>query len=500
MPWNNNTGSGGGSGPWGNPGNGNPGNGNPGNGKKDQGGQDRPEADDNDAANSPPPNSPWGSPPGDRRGSGAQPGGGNQGGGGQGGGNPGGGGPFGPGGPFGGIFGGGAGGNGPRRPAQGGQPNMPDLDAILTGVQDFLRNLVPNRGAGRRTLALLVLAAVVLWLGTGFYRVQPDEQGVVLRFGAYSRTTPPGLNYHVPWPVEAVVRPSVTRINRIDIGFRSGAPTDAGVRLQDYRAATTLAPARQGGRIAALREVAQESLMLTGDENIIDIDFAVFWRISSADGFLFNIRNPDITVKSAAESVMRTVIGRTPIQPALTEARARIESEVLHGTQAILDQYHSGIEITQVQLQKVDPPDAVIDSFRDVQRANTDAERMRNEADSYRNDIVPRARGDAAKIVAEADAQRQSSIAEATGQAQRFASVLAAYQAAKDITMRRIYIETMQDILSRTPSIVIDPAIRSVLPMLQLGPQGAALPAPPVHAPQGAASAATPAANLGGVK
>jgi membrane protease subunit HflK len=208
--------------------------------------------------------------------------------------------------------------------------------------------------------------------------------------------------------------------------------------------------------------------MLTGDENIIDIDFAVFWRIRDAGAFLFNTRNPAYTVKSASESVMREVIGRTPIQPALTDARAQIEVAVKSGVQAILDSYQAGVEITQVQLQKVDPPAAVIDSFRDVQRANTDAERLRNEAESYRNDVVPRARGDAASIIAEADAARQAGVAASTGQAQRFLSVLQAYNAAKDVTMQRLYLETMQEIISKTPTVILDDRMQGVLPFLNL--------------------------------
>ena len=212
--------------------------------------------------------------------------------------------------------------------------------------------------------------------------------------------------------------------------------------------------------------------MLTGDENIIDINFSVFWRIRRADEFLFNTRNIENTVKSVAESMMREVVGRTPIQPALTEARARIEQAVTAGAQGVLDQYAAGVEITQVQLQKVDPPSAVIESFRDVQRANTDAERVRNEAESYRNDIVPRARGDAARLTAEADGARQGSIAEASGQAQRFLSVYNAYVQAKDVTVRRLYIETMQDILTKTPSIVVDDKLQGVVPYLPLDPSG----------------------------
>jgi len=376
-----------------------------------------------------------------------------------------------------------------RGPGSGGVP--PDIDELIEKAQAFLRGLLPpgfggggrrgpGPGGGRSSLALLlvVAAVVVLWLASGFYRVQPDEQGVVLRFGAFDRTTLPGLNYHLPWPVESVLSPQVTRINRVEIGYRSGGPEG---RIE-------------AGRDASGRDVLEESLMLTGDENIIDIDFAVFWRIRDAGAFLFNTRHPEYTVKSAAESVMREVIGRTPIQPALTEGRAAIEVAVIKGVQAILDQYGTGVEITQIQLQKVDPPAAVIDSFRDVQRANTDADRMRNEAESYHNDIVPRARGDAARIVAEADATRQANIAQATGEAQRFLSVLKAYNAAKDVTMQRLYIETMEDILSHTPTVVVDQGLQGVVPYLPLGDLGRA-PQRPVLP-----STAAPASSTGAIK
>ncbi|MDW8313400.1 MAG: FtsH protease activity modulator HflK [Rhodovarius sp.] len=291
---------------------------------------------------------------------------------------------------------------------------------------------------------------VAIWGASGFYRVQPDELGVVLRFGAFHRTSPPGLNYAIPWPIETVTTPRVTRINRVDIGFRSAPETVPGVR--------------QG----VARDVLAESLMLTGDENIIDIDFAVFWRIRDVGDFLFNIRNPEETVKSAAESVMREVIGRTPIQAALTEARAQIEQEVRRGTQAIIDQYRAGIEITQVQMAKVDPPAAVIDAFRDVQRANADRERMRNEAEAFRNDVIPRARGEADRMVAEAQGFRDSQVARARGEAGRFAAVLAAYTQAQDVTMRRIYLETMEEILRRSPIVLIDDRLQGLMPFLQL--------------------------------
>jgi membrane protease subunit HflK len=407
---------------------------------------------------------PWGMPPG--------------------GGGPRGNGPQGPQGPWGG------GGGGQRGPGGGGgQP--PDLDELIAKVQAMFRGAMPGGGGGGsgmpsmlgggRGLAIVAALIGIVWLASGFYRVQPDEQGVVLRFGAYHRTAFPGLNYHVPWPVESVIRPAVTRINRVEVGFNSGAPE---ARTLDGR------PLR--ARDVPGRDLPEESLMLTGDENIIDINFAVFWRVREAGDFLFVTRNPENTVKSAAESVMREVIGRTPIQPALTDARARIEADVLRGVQTILDQYQSGIEVTQVQLQKVDPPAAVIESFRDVQRANTDADRARNEADAYRNDIVPRARGEAARLLAEADGARQASVAEATGQAQRFMSVLRAYELAKDVTVQRLYLETMQEILTTTPSIIVDDRLQGVVPFLPLGepnrPTVRTLPTPQptTTAPRGA--------------
>ncbi len=357
----------------------------------------------------------------------------------------------------------------PNRPDRGpwggaGGPGVPDFDEVIARLQAGVRRFVPGGGGpggGRggpgnngRLLALIGLVALVAWLASGFYRVQPDQEGIVLRFGAYTGSTGPGLNYHIPWPVEEALTPAVTRVNRTIIGFEA---LGDGTRADPSRDAPT-------------REVPPEALMLTGDENIIDINLSVFWRIKDAEAYLFNTRHPDATVKSAAESMMREVIGRTPIQPALTEARARIEQQVAAGTQAILDQYRTGVEITQVQLQKVDPPADVIESFRDVQRATTDAETARNEAESYRNDIVPRARGDAARVTAEAEGSRQANIAEAAGQAQRFLSVYNAYTAAKDVTLRRLYIETMQEILTKTPSIVVDDRLKGIVPYLPLDP------------------------------
>jgi modulator of FtsH protease HflK len=440
MSWNNN-----GPSPWGNPG-GNQGGGSSGGGK---GGDD-----------GPPPHGPWGGGGGD--GSGGNRGGGDGGGGGpRRPGGPYGGGPFGPGGPF------------------------PDIEALIRRAQAFIRDILPGgSGVGFGGVTILFAVIVVLWFASGFYRVQPDEQGIVLRFGAYKYWTAPGLHWHIPWPVETYEHPAVTRINRTEIGFRSGS---GGLT--------------QSGTDTAGRDVLAESLMLTGDENIIDIDVSVFWRIrpNEASKFLFNARRPEELVFGVAESSMREVIGRTPIQPALTQLRAQIETDVLRQTQENLDRYDVGIEITQVQLQKVDPPAAVIESFRDVQRANTDAERMRNEAESFHNDIVPRARGDAARLIAEAQGVRQATIADATGQSQRFNVVLAAYRLAKDVTLRRMYLEAMQSVLTHSRALIVDDKLKGLVPFLPLNvPQADAAPRPTAPPPPQGQGQATPGSTQQG--
>jgi membrane protease subunit HflK len=361
---------------------------------------------------------------------------------------------------------------GPSAPwGGGGGPHgrlPPEIERFLEELRTLWHRLMRGGSGGMRGLALGVVVLAAIWLSTGFYRVQPDEEGLVLRFGAYNRNTLPGLNYHVPWPVESVLLLPVTRINRVEIGFRSSDtddqdPTPRAPGTVDF---TATQPDR---------DLREESLMLTGDENIVDINASVFWRISNAEAYAFSTRNPSGTVKSAAESMLRQVLGHTKIQSALTEGRAAIEQAVTVGTQAILDSYKSGVEITQVQLQKVDPPAEVIESFRDVQRANTDADRARNEAQSYANDIVPRARGDAAAIVANAEGDKTAAIARSQGESQRFLSVYQAYAQAKDVTLKRLYIETMQDVLGHAQTVVVDDKLRGLLPLLNLSPtpQGA---------------------------
>ncbi|GAA0596794.1 FtsH protease activity modulator HflK [Craurococcus roseus] len=367
----------------------------------------------------------------------------------------------------------------PPGPPGGGRG--PDLDDLIRQAQASLRRVLPagGGGGGRGLLALGGLLLLV-WLASGVYRVQPDEEGVVLRFGAYHRRATPGLNYHWPWPIETALTPRVTTQNLLNIGFRSGETTQL--------------------RTATSRDVPEESSMLTGDENIVDIDFVVRWQISpgldGAAAYLFNTRNPEATIRSAAESMMREVIGRTPIEAVLTQARTQIETQVMQGTQAILDQYRAGVRISQVQLSGGQPPAAVVEAFRDVQRASADADRASNEAEAYRNDIIPRARGEAERMIQEAQGFRDSQEARARGEAQRFISVLSAYQQAQDVTMRRIYLETMEEILRRNPKVVIDDKVQGLVPFLQLNEQNRpAQPARPQQSPSATAAPALPAAR-----
>jgi membrane protease subunit HflK len=322
----------------------------------------------------------------------------------------------------------------PGGPGPGGQ--QPDLEEILRRSQDRLRQAMPG---GRMGGPLAALIAAVVLLVIGFFgftvRVNPDELGIVLRFGEYVRQLPPGLNFRLPYPIEEVELPKVTRINRIEVGMRGSS---------------------ERGSTTSLRDVPEESLMLTGDENIVDIDFVVLWQINNAPDYLFNIQNPEGTVKDVAESAMREIVGESDIEPILTAARAETESKVQQLIQRILDGYGAGIRIVQVQLQKVDPPAQVIDAFRDVQAARADQERLQNEAQTYANRVVPEARGEAERILQAAQGYRDRVIAEAKGQAARFEDVLTEYQKAPDVTRRRIFIETMQEVLSNTDKIIID--------------------------------------------
>src|SRR6187455_507107 len=305
-------------------------------------------------------------------------------------------------------------------------PTPPDLEDLLRRSQDRLRSVLPGGGMGGRGFALLALGAIVLWGVSGFFRVEPDEVGVVLRFGKEIREVQPGLNYHLPYPIETALTPKALQVRKIDIGMRI---------VDDLRRGTTV------------RDVPEESLMLTGDENIVDVDFSVLWRIkpNGVGEYLFNIQNPEGTVKAVAESAMREVVGRSEIQPILTGARQNIEVAVQELMQKTLDTYGAGVAVQQVQLQKVDPPQQVIDSFRDVQAARADLERAQN----------------AAQILQAADAYKSQTVAEAVGQTSRFEKIYDEYKKAPDVTRKRMYLETMERLMAGTDKIILDPGGQS---------------------------------------
>ena len=330
-------------------------------------------------------------------------------------------------------------------------PTPPNIDELIRDIQKKIKNFLPGGAStGNKPIFIGLIVLIIIWALTGLYRVLPDEQGVVLRFGKYVSTTQPGLNYHIPYPIENVFTPKVTKVNRMDIGFRSGSDTGFST----------------GGGVA---DVPEESLMLTGDENIVNIDFSVFWVIKDAGKFLFKIQDPQGTVKAASETAMREVIAKSKIQPILTEGRSKIEIETQEIIQNILDEYESGIQITQVQTQKADPPDQVIDAFRDVQAARADMERSKNEAEAYRNDVIPRSRGEAAKILQAAEAYKKEVVAKAEGEASRFISIYNEYAQAKEVTQERMYLETMEKVMADIDKVIIDKNAGSgVVPYLPL--------------------------------
>ena len=341
-------------------------------------------------------------------------------------------------------------GQGPR----GSGPTPPDLEELLRRSQDRLRRVLPGGGGGGLGLSptwlILILLGGVAFLAYNFFtfRVQTSELGIVLRFGAFDRQAQPGLNFRLPYPIDEVYTPAVTFVSRVTVGQVADDVSTVGLG----------------------RDIPEESLMLTGDENIVDIDFSVFWLINDAEDFLFNIQNPEGTVKAVAESAMREIVGRSNIQPILTQARQITETAVQQLMQATLDSYGAGVQITQVQLLKVDPPAEVIDAFRDVQAARADQERIQNEAQTYSNHIIPEARGQASQITEAANAYRDRTIAEARGQADRFTKVLLEYEKAPEVTRRRIFLETMEGVLADMDKIIIDESASGsgVVPYLPL--------------------------------
>ena len=327
-----------------------------------------------------------------------------------------------------------------------------DIEALLKKSQDKVRSIMSGGrkggGFGKKGLWGIAAVAVLLWALTGFYQVQPQEQGVVLRFGKYAYTTAPGLHYHLPYPVETVLTPNVSRENRIEIGFRSE-------------------PVRRGKGMP-VRDIQSENIALTGDENIVEVNFTVTWKVKNAGDFLFNIRDPEATVRTAAESAMRDAIGVTPIMEIIADDRKGVQERAEKSLQSLLDKYKAGIAVTSVQLTKADAPVQVIDAFNDVQRAKADKERLSNEAEAYRNDILPRARGEASQIISEAEAYKSRVIDQAKGDTARFNAVLEEYLKDREVVARRMYLETMEDVYGHVDKVIVDKKVGGVVPYLPL--------------------------------
>lgn len=303
-----------------------------------------------------------------------------------------------------------------------------------------------------KILAIGLIVILALWIMSGFYRVEEGERAAVTRFGKYERTAMPGLNYHFPFPVESIVKVKVDHIQKEEIGFRS---SDNGIQTYSRNNIAKVLP--------------EESSMLTGDENIADINFFVQWRVDNIEDYLYNLVNVKATVKSAAESAMREVIGSTTIEQAQTDGRGTVERNAKFLLQKMLNEYKCGVHIETLRLLKVDPPQEVIDAFRDVQTARADKERKINQAEALRNDIIPRARGQAAKIKQEAEGYKKQVVTLAEGNAKKFKDIYTQYVMAKDVTKKRMYIEAMEKVLSNVSKVVIsEKATKSMVPYLPL--------------------------------
>lgn len=305
-----------------------------------------------------------------------------------------------------------------------------------------------------KKIIYVFVGLVLIWLFTGFYRNEPGQKSVELVFGKNVNVTSPGLNYNFPSPIGSIVKIDVEKIRRTDIGYRS-----------TYNRGSFGKPSIESGSI----DVINESLILTSDENIVDADFTVFWRVSNPEKFILKIKEPEETLKIAAESAMREVIGKTKFDEAVTTGRESIEGETKEVLQTMLDDYSAGVIIEQVELQKSDPPAQVIEAFNDVQRARQDRDRLKNQAESYANSIVPIARGKAEQLIREAEGYKQKVILEAEGEALRFKKIYVEYKKSPKVVKERMYMDVMSKIYKEHDKVIIDKNAGSgVLPYLKL--------------------------------
>ena len=344
--------------------------------------------------------------------------------------------------------------NDPNWGRRGGNDGPPDLDELWRNLTQKFNKIFGGKGSGSGPtepgrspfaripggIGLVVAIAIALWLASGFYIVDASQRGVVLRFGKYLQTTQPGLQWHIPFPFESAEIVNVSQVRTVEIGYR------ANVRSK----------------------VLKESLMLTDDENIIDLQFAVQYLVKNPEEFLFNNRNPDEAVMQAAETAIREVVGKSKMDFVLYEGREEVAASVQKLLQEILDRYRTGIEVSKVTMQNAQPPEQVQASFDDAVKAGQDRERLKNEGQAYANDVIPRAAGMASRLTQEADGYRQRVIATAEGDASRFRQVLVEYQKAPAVTRDRMYLDTMQQIFGNVTKVLVDQKGGNNLLMLPL--------------------------------
>jgi membrane protease subunit HflK len=368
------------------------------------------------------------------------------------------------GGPWGGGGGSGGGGDddrpprGGRRPGEG--PHIPEIEEIVKKGQEQLRVLIGGRGArsggpgggggmpggfsfNRNTVGLGLLAVIALWAFQSFYTVKPEEKSVELMLGKFVAIGEPGLNF-APWPIVTAEVIPVTPERTVDLGVGRGGAGDAG-------------------------------LMLTGDENIVDIDFQVVWNVSDPEKFLFNLRDPEATIAAVAESAMREIIAQSQLAPILNRDRGAISDRLKDLIQSVLNSYDSGLNVVRVNFDRADPPREVIDAFKNVQSAEQERDRLQKQADAYANTVVAGARGEAAAILEQAEAYRSQVVNEAQGEASRFSAVLAEYEKAPEVTRKRLYLETMEEVLGRVDKVILDEQAggsQGVVPFLPLNELG----------------------------
>lgn len=351
---------------------------------------------------------------------------------------------------------------------RGGDQGPPDLDEIVRKMQEKMGGLFGGRkgggasrggGAGAFTVGVFAAAALVIWLLFGFYIVDEGKRGVELRFGQFSQITLPGLHWHAPYPIEQVDLVDVEKRNFVEVGYRSGGGSGTG----------------------GSQSVPKEALMLTQDENIVDVRVAVQYQVKDARSYLFNVRNPDETLKQATESAIREVIGKSKMDFVLTEGRAEVAMQAKALIQTTLDQYDTGLLVTTVNLQDAQPPEEVQGAFVDAIKAREDEDRQKQEAQAYANEVIPKARGAAARILEEANGYKLSVIAKAEGEASRFEQLLTEYSKAPEVTRKRLYLETMQTVLSNSSKVTVDVSRGNNLLYLPLDQmlKGAAAAVPP---------------------